>query len=380
MRVPLVDLKASLEPIKSELFASFESILDGMQLFLGPNVQAFEQEFADYSEVAHGIGVSNGTDALSVALRALGIGPGDEVILPSHTFFATAESVVHVGARPVLADVEPVNLTIDVSSLTSLISPATKAIVPVHLYGHPVDMDPLLELARKHDLVVVEDCAQAHGARYKGRRCGSMGDAAAYSFYFTKNLGAFGEAGFVATPHAEVAERVRLYRHHGHVSKSEHHHVGYNLRMDELQAAVLRLKLRSLDQNNERRRAVAARYDELLKDSGLQSLVPRSDSEAVYHLYPVRVQQRGDRDGLRSWLDEQGIGTGIHYPLPIHQQKAMQAVEHRAAAMPVTEAACHSMLSLPMYPELTEDQVLHVAKSVMNYVEGRRQDATAHSE
>ena len=277
MKIPLIDLKASYSPIKHQLLESFETILSSMNLMFGPNVRAFEREFAEFCEVEHGIGVSSGTEALSVALRALGIGPGDEVIVPSHTFFASVEAIVHVGATPVMVDIEPDNMTMDVDRIPPAVTPATKAIMPVHLYGHPVDMDRILEIAAEENLRVIEDCAQAHGARYKGRRCGSMGDAAGFSFYFTKNLGAYGEAGFVTTRDAGVAEEIRRLRHHGHVSKFEHAVIGYNLRMDELQAAVLRLKLPQLEEKNACRRAVAHKYDERFADAGLRLVRPRPD-------------------------------------------------------------------------------------------------------
>lgn len=365
MKVPLVDLRASLDPIKDELFARFEQILDGMQLFLGPNVQAFEQEFARFCGVDHGVAVSSGTDALAATLRAVGVGPGDEVIVPSLTFFASIEAIVHVGATPVMVDVEPQALTIDPQRVGQAVTDATRAVMPVHLYGQPADMDPILEIAGRHDLRVIEDCAQAHGARYKGRRCGGMGDAGAFSFYFTKNLGAFGEGGFVTTRNSDLAERVRLLRHHGQVSKFEHARIGYNLRLDELQAAALRLKLPHLESNNQCRAAIAQRYDELFADLPIKLLPTRGDCQSVYHVYPIRV---GQRDALRDHLEAQGIGTGIHYKIPGHRQPALRDVPHRAADMPVTEAVCRELLSIPMYPQLGDDQVEYVAHYVRAFM------------
>jgi dTDP-4-amino-4,6-dideoxygalactose transaminase len=362
VKVPLVDLRASYLPIREPLLRSFDAILDGMQLFLGPNVQAFEKEFAAYCEAAHGIGLSNGTDAISAALRACDVGPGDEVIAPSHTFFATIEAIVHVGATPVLVDVTPDTLTIDPSEVAAAVTPATKAIVPVHLYGHPADMDPILAVARRHRLRVIEDAAQAHGARYRGRRCGSMGDAASFSFYFTKNLGAFGEGGFVTTNDGAIGERVRLLRHHGHVSKFEHAIVGYNLRLDELQAAVLRLKLPRLDAGNARRREIAARYRARFAGSGIGLLRDRPDSEPVQHVFPIMVD---DRDAVAERLTAAGVGTGIHYRNPAHLQPALAAHPHRVGRMTVTERACARLLSIPMYPELADEQVEHVASAVL---------------
>ena len=368
MKVPLVDLRASFLPIREEVLRQFDAILSRMDLFLGPNVQSFEREFAAYCEVDHGIGVSSGTDALFAALTACGIGSGDEVIVPAHTFIATIEAVVHTGATPVMVDVEPETLTIDVGEIRSAITPSTRAIVPVHLYGHPADMDPILEIARDHGLRVIEDAAQAHGARYKGRRCGSMGDAGCFSFYFTKNLGAIGEGGFVTARDENVAQTIRLLRDHGHSSKHEHQILGYNLRMDELQAAVLRIKLRGLEACNERRRELARRYDSFFEGSEVQTLGSRADCDSVHHLYPVRVD---DRDALMAYLDEHGVGTGIHYRIPAHLQPALSRHPHRSRELKTTEQACRELLSLPMYPELTDVQLGYVAEHVLHFVSGR---------
>ncbi len=374
MRVPLVDLRASYLPIREELLADFDRILDGMDLLLGANVRAFEEEFAAYCSVEHGVGVSSGTDALSAALRACDVGPGDEVIAPALTFFATIEAIIHVGATPVLVDVEPETLTLDPNEVRAAVTPATRAIVPVHLYGHPADMDPILAIARDRDLRVIEDAAQAHGARYKGRRCGSLGDAGCFSFYFTKNLGAFGEGGFVATADRERAERVRRLRHHGQTSKFVHEIVGYNMRLDELQAAVLRLKLRRLTGGNERRRAIAARYRSLFAGHPVQLLEPRPDCEPVYHLFPLRLRQR---DALLAHLARRDVGTGIHYKIPAHRQPALRAHPHRAGDLKVTEEACAQLLSIPMYPELEDEQVDTVAEQVLAFLAGAGRAGTA---
>jgi dTDP-4-amino-4,6-dideoxygalactose transaminase len=355
---------------------AFDALLDDMQLLFGPNLQAFEHEFASYCEVPEGVAVSSGTDALVAALLACGIKPGDEVIAPSHTFFATIEAVVHAGATPVLVDVEPEGLTMNVAEVERAITPATRAIVPVHLYGHPADMDPIAEIARAHGLRVIEDAAQAHGARYKGRRCGSLGDAAAFSFYVTKNLGAFGEGGFVATRDPAIAERVRLLRHHGHLSKAEHGIVGFNWRLDELQAAVLRIKLRRLEAGNARRREIAARYGERLQHAAVRQLAVRADCTAVYHLYPIRV---ANRDDLMAYLAHHGVQTGIHYPVPAHLQPALRSHRHRHGSMTVTEQACRGLLSLPIYPELTDAQVDYVAAHVLAFCEGAGAERTRRS-
>jgi len=365
--VPLVDLRAALEPIREEFLRELEDVLDGMQLMLGPRQRAFEEEFAAYCEAQHGVAVSSGSSALVAALEACGVGPGHEVICPSLTFFATLEAVLRVGAVPVLADVVDDTLTLDPEQVEAALSPATRAILPVHLHGHPAEMEPLLALAAERGLRVIEDAAQAHGARIAGKRCGSFGDAACFSFYFTKNLGALGEAGLVASNDAEVAERVRLLRHHGHTSKFEHSLAGHNLRMDEIQAVVLRLKLRGLDAANARRREVAARYRELLDGLPLRQPQLRSGCESVFHLYAVRCVER---DALRAHLSAQGIGTGIHYPIPGHAQPALRDRPHRSGPMKVTEEACAQLLSLPMYPELREEQIQQVAQAVRSFYAG----------
>jgi dTDP-4-amino-4,6-dideoxygalactose transaminase len=366
MNVPLVDLRAAFAPVKDQVFREFETILEGMQLFEGPNTRAFEEEFAAYCGAAYGMGVSNGTDALFAALMACGVGPGDEVITPAHTFFATIEAIVHTGAMPVFADVERDTLTLDPDAVRGAVTEKTRAIVPVHLYGQAADMDPIVEIAREHGLRVIEDAAQAHGAKYKGRSCGSLGDAASFSFYFTKNLGGVGEGGFVSTNDAEVAEQVRLLRHHGHVSKFEHAIVGYNLRIDELQSAVLRAKLPRLDECNARRRAHAARYDALFADTPITVPSCRPEREHVYHCYALRTPRR---DKLATWLGEQGVGTGIHYKNPGHLQPALQKHPHRAGDLKVTIEACRGLISIPMYPELREEQVEYVAARVIEFLE-----------
>jgi dTDP-4-amino-4,6-dideoxygalactose transaminase len=364
MVVPLVDLRAAFAPVREEVLRAFETVLDQMNLLLGPNVEAFEREFTAYCEAARGVAVSSGTDALYVALRALGIGPRDEVIVPAHTFFATVEAIIHTGATPVMVDVEPECLTIDVDEVRRALTPETRAILPVHLYGHPADLDPILEIARDRDLRVIEDAAQAHGARYKGRRCGSLGDAACFSFYFTKNLGALGEGGFVTSRDPEVAELMARLRHHGHASKYEHTLVGHNFRMDELQAAVLRIRLPRLDASLERRRAVARAYDRHFEGLPLRRLQAAPHCEPAWHVYAIRVQER---DALREHLDTHGVGTGIHYREPAHLQPALRGHPHRTGGLEVTEGACRELLSLPIYPELTDEQVDYVAGQVRGF-------------
>jgi dTDP-4-amino-4,6-dideoxygalactose transaminase len=362
MKVPLVDLRASFQPIRARFLQRLESVLEDMQLFLGPNVLAFEREFAAYCGAAQGVAMASGTCALRAALEASGIGPGDEVIAPSHTFFATIEAIVHAGATPVLVDVEPERLTIDVDEVARSLSSRTRAIVPVHLYGHPAEMDPILDLARARGLRVIEDAAQAHGARYRGRPCGSLGDAGCFSFYFTKNLGALGEGGFVTTRDADIARTLRLLRDHGRVSKYEHALVGHNLRMDELQAVVLRLQLEQLDLRNRRRREIAAAYAARFAGTPIRTLPPHPECDAVHHVYPVRVARR---DELAAQLEAHGIGTGIHYRIPAHRQRALHGRAHRCGKMEVTERACEEILSIPIYPELSDEQVDYVASTML---------------
>jgi dTDP-4-amino-4,6-dideoxygalactose transaminase len=368
MNVPLVDLKAQYEPLRGQILDRFDEILGGMRLFLGPNVQAFEQEFAAYQDVAHAIGVSDGTAALQLALMACGLGPGDEMIAPAHTFVATAEAIALTGATPVFVDVDPVTYTLDVAQIEATITPRTRAIVPVHLYGQPADMDPIMDVAARHNLWVVEDACQAHGARYKGRRTGGLGHVAAYSFYFSKNLGAYGEGGAVTTGDEALAARVRVLRDHGSPRRYYHEVIGTNGRLDEMQAAVLRLKLPYLDGWNELRRAHAAEYAQLL--SGLPGLtLPQAAAyaEHVYHLYVVRLPRR---DELKAYLAERGIGTGIHYPIPCHLQPAFAHLGYSPGDLPVTERIAGEILSLPMYPELTGEQRAYVAGAIHHFYEG----------
>ncbi len=366
--VPLVDLGAAFEPIRERFFAELEAALAGMQLYLGPHQQAFEREFAAFCQAPQGVAVGSGTAALFAALRAAGVGPGDEVIVPSHTFFASVEAVLQAGALPVLVDVEPETLTVDPGAVRAALSPATRAILPVHLYGHPAEMDPILALARARGLAVIEDAAQAHGARYRGRRCGSLGDAGCFSFYLTKNLAALGEAGFVTTADPELAERVRLLRDHGRSSKFEHALLGDNLRMDEIQALVLRLQLERLEERNQRRRELAARYQERFAGTPVRTPLARADCEPVHHVFPIRVPQR---DRLREHLAQHGIETGIHYARPAHRQQALLAHPHRLTELPVTERACAELLSLPLYPELDEARLEYVVKHVLRFFETR---------
>ncbi len=368
MEIPLVDLRKQYAPLKTEILSGIERVLDGMHLFLGENVQALEREFAQFCGARHGIGVSDGTAALHIILRAMGIGPGAEVITVSHTFIATAEAILLAGARPVFVDIDPNTYLMDVEQIKSRITPRTRAVLPVHLYGQTVDMDPLLELAAQYGLKVIEDACQAHGAEYKGRRAGSLGDAAAFSFYFSKNLGAYGEGGFITTNNDELARRMRMIRDHGSERRYYHDLVGFNGRLDEIQAVALRAKLPHLAGWNEQRRSHAARYRQLLEDTPLTTPAVRPECQPVYHLYVVRAPQR---DELQAWLKSRGVSSGIHYPVPIHLQTAMGSLDFKAGDLPVTERVAGEILSLPMYAELTAGEVEYIAASVKAFYTGQ---------
>ncbi len=367
MRIPLVDLKKQYQGIKEEVLAEIGKALDGMQLFLGKNVQTFESDFAAYCGTKSAIGVGSGTDALHLALLACGVGPGDEVITVSHTFIATVEAIVLTGARPVLVDIDLNTYNIDPSQVERMINKRTKAIIPVHLYGHPADMTPILELARSYRLRVIEDACQAHGAEYKGQRTGSLGDAGCFSFYFTKNLGAYGEGGMITTSDPDIAKRCRMLRDHGQDTKYVHAVMGINGRLDEIQAAVLKVKLPHLDEWIEKRRSLARAYDALLPPS----MVPPQEmswAKHVYHLYVIRTAYR---DELRAWLETKGVGTGMHYPFPIHLQEAWRQYDGGNAWLPITERITKEIISLPMYPELTEEEVSYICDSIRDFTRSR---------
>lgn len=367
MAVPFVDLKAQYAALKPEIAQAIQGVLDRCDFILGKDVAAFEEEFARYCQVEHAIGVSNGTDALRLALLAVGIGPGDEVIAPANTFIATTETVSQVGGQFRLVDVDPRTCNMDAGLLAEAITPRTKAILPVHLYGQPADMDPILEVADRHGLTVIEDAAQAHGARYHGRRTGSMGRVAGFSFYPAKNLGAYGDAGAVVTNDAAVAEKVRLLHDHGQRSKYDHAAEGYCNRLDTLQAVVLRVKLRRLDEWNASRRQVAAWYNERLSDLPVVLPYVLDGVEHVYHLYVIRTERRDD---LRKHLSERGIGTGMHYPVPLHLLDAYRGRGYRRGQFPVTEDWAARGLSLPMFAEMTESQVDEVAGAIRRFFSG----------
>jgi dTDP-4-amino-4,6-dideoxygalactose transaminase len=359
--IPLVDLRAQYQPLREEMLDAINDALDGMQLFLGKNVQSFEAEFAEYCGTPYAVGLGSGTEALHLALLACGIGSGDEVITVSHTFVATVEAICLTGATPILVDIDPDTYTIDVSQIEGKVTSNTRAIVPVHLYGQPADMDPILALAEKHGLVVVEDACQAHGAEYNGKRTGSLGDVGCFSFYFSKNLGAYGEAGMCVTNNPEIARHLRMLRDHGSEERYSHTVMGVNARLDEIQAAILRVKMKRLDEWNEARRRNARLYSELLKDSPVITPSEAQYARHVYHLYVIRTSQR---DKLQTYLRERGISTGIHYPVPIHLQNAWRNASYRTESLPVTERYAGEILSLPMYPELTPALIEHVAEAI----------------
>ena len=366
MKVPFLDLKAQHGPLREELLAAITEVYDSGAFAGGPYVAAFEQDFAAYCRCEHAIGVGNGTEAIWLPLLALGVGAGDEVITVPGTFMATAEAITHSGATPVFVDIDERTYTMDPSGLEKALTPRTKAIVPVHLFGQMADMDPILEFARAHGLYVVEDAAQAHGAEYKGRRAGAMGDAASFSFYPGKNLGALGEAGAVVTNNPELAEKVRTLRDHGQIRKYHHTMVGWNSRMDGMQAAALRIKLRRLEKGNQLRRAHAARYDEAFTGMEDVAIPLRADyAKHVYHIYAIRVQER---DEVMRRLADKGIGTGIHYPVPVHLQGAYGHLGHGEGAFPVAEKAAQEFVSLPMFPELTPAQVEWTIEGVREVV------------
>ena len=362
--IPLVDLRAQYEPLKEEIHAAWDNILSGMRLFLGPNVQAFEKEFGAYCGVTDAIGVSDGTNAIHIALRAAGIGAGDEVITVSHTFIATAEAILLAGAAPVFVDIDPLTYTIDVSQIEAAITPRTRAILPVHLYGQCADMDPILEIARRRKLLVIEDACQAHGAEYKGRKAGSMGDLGAFSFYFSKNLGAYGEGGMVTTNDPQLAHRARIIRDHGSEKRYYHETLGWNARLDEMQAAVLRIKLAHLEGWNDRRIRNAELFRRAL--DGADVILPETSAgrKHVYHLYVIRAT---NRDALREYLNQQGVGNGIHYPVPIHLQQMYTTFNTANGRLPETEKAVAQILSLPMYPELNPAQIERVALEIKKF-------------
>lgn len=366
MKVPFLDLKSHHAPLREEFEAVFREILDTSAFAGGPVVAKFEKEFASYCHAKEAVGVGNGTDALWFALLALGVGPGDEVITVPSTFMATAEAISFCGAKPVFVDVDEKTYTMDSRALSQALSSRSKAVMPVHLFGQCADMDPILKFARQHGLAVIEDAAQAHGAEYKGRRAGSMGDAAGFSFYPGKNLGALGEAGAVVTNDAALADKMRTLRDHGQSRKYHHSMIGWNGRMDGIQAGCLSVKLRHLEKGNDLRRARAQQYERGF--AGMEGVIApfaADFSKHVYHVYAIRVLER---DRVMKALEEKGIATGVHYPIPVHLQEAYSHLGKREGSFPVAERIAREFVSLPMFPELSEAQVEYVIESVADAV------------
>jgi len=371
-QVPFVDLAAQYAGIAQEIDAAVSKVIRETDFILGREVRLFEEEFARFCEAQYAIGVDSGTSALELALRAYDIGPGDEVITAANSFIASALAISHAGATPVLVDIDPDTYTVDVAEIEKAITPRTKAIIPVHLYGQPADMDAIMNLARPHNLVVIEDACQAHGARYKGKRTGSLGHAAAFSFYPGKNLGAYGDGGAVVTSDPNAAKKLEMLRNYGQQEKYHHMFRGYNRRLDTLQAAVLRIKLKHLEKWNAARRQHAERYRLLLQKSQIITPNEAAYAESVWHLYVVRVSQR---DSLKEHLAKHGISCGIHYPVPIHFQAAYCDLGHKKGAFPVTEDYAQRIVSLPMYAELTPELIARVANAASEFTDLSRPSA-----
>jgi len=364
--IPFVDLKAQYLSIKSDVDAAIQHVLDTCQFTLGSEVVAFEQEFAHFSGAEIGIGVNTGTSALHLALLAAGVGPGDEVITTPFTFVATVSAIVYTGATPKFVDIDPETFAIDARALEAAITPRTRAIIPVHLYGHPADMDPICEISRRHGLVLIEDACQAHAAEYKGRRVGGIGDMTCFSFYPGKNLGAYGEGGMVTTNDPNFARTIRMLRDWG--AEQKYHHVlkGYNFRMEGMQGAVLRVKLKHLERWTEARRTAAANYADLFRGSSVRAPLAKAYARHVYHIYAIRTAHRA---AWQQQLTEQGIQTGIHYPTPVHLLPAFSDLGYQKGDFPMAESAAAEVLSLPMFPELTKSQCEQVAEAVLKLSE-----------
>jgi dTDP-4-amino-4,6-dideoxygalactose transaminase len=366
--VPFVDLAAQYRTIAAEVDQGVAQVLREADFILGHEVQRFEQEFAVFCEAKYAVGVDSGTSAIELALRACEVGAGHEVITPANSFIATSLAISHAGATPVLVDVDPCTYTIDLAAIERAITPRTKAILPVHLYGHPAYMDRIQQIAERHRLVVIEDACQAHGARYRGRRVGSWSNASAFSFYPGKNLGAYGDGGIVVTNDQRIAQRIEMLRNYGQQEKYHHRFRGFNRRLDTLQAVILRVKLRYLESWNEARRRNAALYHKFLKGSGVGLPTESADARSAWHLYVIRVR---DRDALREHLASRGVSTGVHYPIPIHLQPAYQDLGHKEGDFPVSESCARSILSLPMYAELARRQIELVAEGVREFMNAR---------
>ena len=362
--IPLVDLKKQYQSIKDEIDSAVADVVQSCQFILGPHVEAFEADFASYCQSRFAFGVNSGTSALHLALLAAGVGSGDEVITVGYTFVATVAAICYTGATPILVDIDPHTCNIDPEKVEAAITPRTRVIMPVHLYGSCADMDPILEIARRHNLILFEDAAQAHGAEYKGRRAGSMGDLACFSFYPGKNLGAYGEGGAVVTNNERYVDLIKQLRDQGQSEKYSHERIGYNYRMEAIQGAVLRVKLKHLDDWNRARRKHAVTYRRELADTGVRLLEEAPGDTSVYHIFPLFTEQR---DQLRAHLHDAGVGTGVHYPIPVHLQRGYRTLGYNAGDLPQTERICREVLSLPMYPELPNETVMQIADLVRQF-------------
>ncbi len=368
MKVPFVDLYALHVPLKSELTAIFQRVLENGSFVLGPEVQQFEDKFAEYIGVEHAVALNSGTSALQLALMAVEVGPGDEVITAANTFIATAEAITAVGARPVFVDVDPQYYNINSAAVARAVTSRTRVVIPVHLYGQTADMPSLLQVAREHRLIVIEDACQAHGAECDGRKAGSMGLLGCFSFYPTKNLGALGEGGAVVCNDARLAQQIRMLRDHGSVKKYEHWFPGYNLRLEGLQGAFLTAKLPYLEAQNESRRAAAHLYSRLLAHSSVVTPATLPGAKPVYHLFVIQTDRR---DALKQYLADQGVETGLHYPVPLHLQKAYAALGYKLGDFPVSESLATRILSLPMFPTITQEQIEYVSLAVLEFTKSR---------
>jgi len=367
MKVQLVDLVAQYKSIKAEIDEALQRVVSSGRFILGEEVERFEEEMASYIGTKYAVGCASGTDALQLALMAYGIGPGDEVITTPFTFVATAEVIVLLGAKPVYVDIDPKTYLIDPNRIEAAITDKTRAIIPVHLYGQCADMDAINQIARKHDLKVIEDSAQAIGALYKGRKACAMGDVGCLSFFPAKNLGAYGDGGMVLTNDEDLAAKIKMLRVHGSKGKYNHVLLGVNSRLDAIQAAILRVKLKYIDQWNRARREKAALYTRLLKDTEVITPYTEAYNEHIYHQYSIRVK---NRDGLRKYLTEKGIATAIHYPIPLHLQPAFASLGYKKGDFPIAEEVSSQVLSLPMYPELPEEHINYVATEIKSFLGG----------
>jgi dTDP-4-amino-4,6-dideoxygalactose transaminase len=360
--IPMIDLKKQFDEIKDEVLAAVTEILESSQYILGPRVQELEKKIASYHKVPESIGVASGTDALHLAVEALGIGAGDEVITTPFTFFATAEAIMYTGASPVFVDIEPETMNIDPEKIEAMITEHTKAVIPVHIFGHPADMEKVMKIAKKHNLRVIEDCAQSFGAAIGGQRTGSFGDAGCFSFYPSKNLGAFGDGGMVILNDQSLADTIRLLRNHGSKGAYRHDRVGFNSRLDEVQAAILLVKFRRIDEYNRKRREIAALYNQLISDRIVKP-VERKGMTHVYHQYTIRSPKR---DEIQRRLREMNISSVVYYPIPLHLQEAVRCLGYDKGDFPIAEGAAAEVLSLPMYPELETSAVREIAEIINN--------------